>query len=59
MLEAKAPGDAPAFRSWLRQISQTTAEAANEGGGLLGFGGVQVSEAEKATLAEISSALGV
>jgi hypothetical protein len=28
-------------------------------GGLLGFGGVQVSEAEKATLAEISSALGV
>ena len=29
------------------------------GGGLLGFGGVQVSEAEKATLAEISSALGV
>lgn len=58
LLEAKAPGDAAAFRSWLRQISQTTAEAASEGGGLLGFGGVQVSEAEKATLAEISSALG-
>jgi hypothetical protein len=59
VLEAKAPGDAAAFKSWLRQISQTTAEAASEGGGLLGFGGVQVSEAEKATLAEISSALGV
>ncbi|MBR0739292.1 hypothetical protein JQ581_20370 [Bradyrhizobium liaoningense] len=58
VLEAKAPGDAPAFRSWLRQISQTTAEAANEGG-LLGFGGVQVSDAEKATLTEISGALGV
>ena len=58
VLEAKAPGDAPAFKGWLRQISQATAEAASEGG-LLGFGGVQVSEAEKATLAEISAALGV
>ena len=58
VLEAKAPGDAPAFRNWLRQIGQTTAEAASEGG-LLGFGGVQVSDAEKATLTEISSALGV
>lgn len=58
VLEAKAPGDAPAFRSWLRQISQATAEAASEGG-LLGFGGVQVSDAEKATLTEISGALGV
>jgi hypothetical protein len=57
--EAKAPGDAAAFRNWLRQISQTTAETASEGGGLLGFGGVQVGGAEKATLAEISGALGV
>ena len=59
VLEAKAPADAPAFKSWLCQISQSTAEAASEGGGLLGFGGVQVSEAEKATLAEISTALKV
>lgn len=58
VLAAKAPTDAAAFKSWLRQISQSTAEAASEGGGLLGFGGVQVSEAEKATLAEISNALG-
>ena len=58
VLAAKAPGDATAFKSWLRQISQGTADAASEGGGLLGFGGVQVSEAEKATLAEISKALG-
>jgi hypothetical protein len=57
VLGAKAPGDAAAFKSWLRQISQATAEAASEGGGLLGLGGVQVSEAEKATLAEISNAL--
>ena len=58
LLSAKAPGDASAFKAWLRQISQSTAEAASEGGGLFG-GGVQVSDAEKATLSEISSALGV
>jgi len=58
LLAAKAPGDAAAFKGWLRQISQSTAEAATEGGSLFG-GGVQVSDAEKATLGEISSALGV
>src|SRR6201999_943666 len=41
VLAAKAPGDADAFKGWLRQISQKTAEAASEGGGLFG-GGVQV-----------------
>ena len=56
LLAAKAPGDAAAFKAWLHQISQSTAEAASEGGGLFG-GGVQVSDAEKATLGEISSAL--
>jgi hypothetical protein len=59
LLATKAPGDAATFKAWLRQISQSTAEAATEGGGLLGLGGVQVSDAEKATLAEISSALAV
>jgi hypothetical protein len=57
LLSAKAPGDAAAFKGWLQQISQSTAEAASEGGSLFG-GGVQVSDAEKATLSEISSALG-
>jgi hypothetical protein len=33
------------------------ADASTEGG-FLGFGGVKVSEAEKATLAEIAAALG-
>jgi hypothetical protein len=56
VVDAKAPGDAAAFKGWLRQISQHVAEAATEGG-LLGFGGVQVSDAEKATLKDISSAL--
>ena len=56
VVDAKAPGDAAAFKGWLRQISQHVAEAAKEGG-FLGIGGVAVSEAEKATLAEISSAV--
>ena len=56
LVDTKAPNDAAAFKGWLRQISQHVAEAANEGG-FLGIGGVPVSEAEKATLQEISSAL--
>lgn len=56
LLDAKAPQDAAAFKAWLRDIAQKVAEAANEGG-FLGFGGVAVSDAEKATLAEISTAL--
>jgi hypothetical protein len=56
LLDAKAPGDAAAFKGWLRQISEHTADAAGEGG-TFGFGGVQVSAAEKATLAEISNLL--
>jgi hypothetical protein len=58
LVDSKAPGDAVAFKGWLRQISQHVAEAATEGG-FLGMGGVAVSETEKATLAEISSALGL
>ena len=56
LLDAKAPTDAAAFKGWLRLIAEHVAEAASEGG-LLGFGGVKVSDAEKATLAEISSVL--
>ena len=56
LLEAKAPEDAPAFKAWLLRVAERIAEAAKEGG-FLGRGGVQVSEAERATLAEISDAL--
>ena len=56
ILEAKAPGDAPAVRAWLAAISQAVAEASKEGG-FLGFGGVQVSDAEKATLDQVAAAL--
>ena len=57
ILDAKAPEDAAGFKTWLGAISQNVAEASSEGG-FLGIGGVKVSEAEKATLAEISKALG-
>jgi hypothetical protein len=56
ILELKAPSDAPAFKAWLREVAQKAAEAGTEGG-FLGFGGVAVSDAEKAALTEISSAL--
>lgn len=57
LLDAKAPDEAAAFKSWLLSVAQKSAEAGKEGG-FLGFGGVAVSDAEKATLAEISAALG-
>jgi hypothetical protein len=57
LLDTKAPEAAGAFKRWLQEIAQKAAEAATEGG-FLGFGGVAVSDAEKATLAEISAALG-
>jgi hypothetical protein len=56
IVDAKAPEDATGFKSWLRDVAQKAAEAGNEGG-FMGFGGVAVSDAEKATLAEISAAL--
>lgn len=58
LVDSREPGDAAAFKGWLRQISRHVAEAATEGG-FLGIGGVAVSETEKATLAEISGALGL
>ena len=58
LIDAKAPDDAKAFKTWLHQTSQVVADASKEGG-FLGFGGVQVSDKEKATLSEISGALGL
>jgi hypothetical protein len=58
ILDSKAPQDAVAFKQWLRAISSNVADAASEGG-VLGFGGQRVSDAEKATLGDIAKALGV
>jgi len=56
LLDAKAPHDAAGVKAWLGEISRNVAEASNEGG-FLGFGGIKVSDAEKATLGEIRAAL--
>jgi hypothetical protein len=58
ILDSKAPNDAAAFKTWLRAISSRVAEASSEGG-LAGFGGTKVSDKEKATLNDISKALGI
>ena len=57
IVDAKAPDDAADFKTWLRSISQAVAAAAKEGG-FLGVGGVHVSDAERAILADIAKALG-
>ena len=57
LIDAKAPGDAASYKTWLQHIAQAVAEASKEGG-FLGFGGTQISEAEKATLAHIKESLG-
>jgi hypothetical protein len=57
ILDVKAPGDAAAFKALLRDIGQKVADASVEGT-FLGFGGVRVSDAEKATLADIAKSLG-
>jgi hypothetical protein len=58
LLDSKAPDDAPGFKAWLQHIAAGSAEAATEGG-FLGFGGVRVSEREKAAMGELASALGL
>jgi hypothetical protein len=57
IVEARAPDDAPAFKAFLNGVAVKVAEASKEGG-FLGFGGVAVSDAEKATLDEVRAALG-
>ena len=58
LLDAKAGADAAAFKQWIYDQAKSVAEAGTEGG-FLGFGGVKVSEKEKATLTQIAAALKV
>jgi hypothetical protein len=59
LLARKAPAaEAEGFKRWLLTAAQRVAEASKEGG-FLGIGGVRVSEAETAALAEVASALEV
>lgn len=56
ILDFRAPQDAAAFKVLLMGIGQNVAKASMEHA-VLGFGGVLVSEAEKATLADIANVL--
>lgn len=58
ILDAKAPNEAAAFKSWLKYVADQVAESASEGG-VLGFGGTQVTDNEKATVAEVGKVLNV
>jgi hypothetical protein len=57
ILDAKAAADAPAFKARLKHVAEEVAEAASEGG-FLGFGGVKVTDAERASIQEVATALG-
>lgn len=57
ILDATAPLESRPFKNWLNEIANLVAQAGTEGG-FLGFGGEKVSAAERATLTEISAALG-
>jgi len=50
------PEEADEFKKWLLAIGQRVAEASNEGG-IFGFGGERVSDAEKNVLRQIAFAL--
>ena len=58
ILDSKVKGpQADEFKRWLVTVAHRVAEAANEGG-LFGFGGERVSEAEKAVIRQIAFSLG-
>jgi hypothetical protein len=59
LVAAKAsPAEADAYRQMLVGVAQQAADASKEGG-FLGFGGVRVSDKEKAFLAEVKQAAGI
>jgi hypothetical protein len=58
IVSAKAtPEEADAFRAWIAESAQRTAEAAKEGG-FMGFRAERVSEGETKMLEQVRSALG-
>jgi hypothetical protein len=58
LLSQKAPADAQAYKQWVYQAAQNSANAAKEGG-VFGIGGERVSEAETVALREIATALDI
>ncbi|MGZ9233963.1 MAG: hypothetical protein ACXW4E_00425 [Anaerolineales bacterium] len=58
LLSQKAPAEAQAYKQWVYQAAQNSANAAKEGG-FFGIGGERVSEAETAALKELAIALDI
>jgi hypothetical protein len=59
LLDAKcSPEEAAGFKQWLLDVAEAVAEADKEGSHF-GFGGVRVTDKEKAAMAEIKSTLGL
>jgi hypothetical protein len=56
VLDAKAPGESEAFRSWLIELATAAARAGKEG--FAGLTGPKVSEEESGYLARLRDALG-
>jgi hypothetical protein len=52
------PDDAAGYKQWVVRSAVLASEAGQEGGGFLGRGAVQVNDAEREALAEVSAALG-
>ena len=58
LVDQRAPAEAAGFKTWLLHIAEQAAEASTEGG-FLGFGGIRVSDAEKATLDDLRRTFGL
>jgi hypothetical protein len=56
LVRQKAPADASAYKQWLVECAEKTAQAAKEGG-FFGIGGTQVTPREMAALERLRSAL--
>jgi hypothetical protein len=53
------PEDAAGYKQWVIHTAARASEAGKEGGGFLGRGAVQVNDAEREALAQVSAALGL
>jgi hypothetical protein len=56
LVSEKSPDDATAYKEWLLECAEKTAQAAKEGG-FFGFGGTQVTPRETAAIDRLKSAL--
>jgi len=60
LLDARTTAEeAAGYKAWLVSVAEAAASAALEDKGFLGFGGVEVNDAERAAIAEVGRLLGV